>query len=198
MIDNLGTPTFNLTPTLACSKGTTADRTMLVTWLTYWIVSGSVARTSHVCHSCTRTGSAITGMPSWVSCLDLWLALVAPTHLCLTKPPWCCENEDHAIGPNPIKVTMLRAGVTIQVTWDAFQNQMMPPVISPVDCPFSGHFTCMTRRGNTFKTQDKGQRVSKASTGHWGQPFQYIWRSFIVTTQRPTRTFRRYSSLTYC
>ena len=42
-------------------------------------------RTSHVCHSCTSTGSTMTGMPSWASSLGLWLALVAPTHLCLTK-----------------------------------------------------------------------------------------------------------------
>ena len=148
MTDNFMLPghtNFNPTPTLACTKGTTADRTMLVTLLTYWTVSSSVARTSHVCHSCTRTGSTITGFSLWVSCLDLLLALVAPTHLCLTKPPWCRVNEDHAIGPNPIKVTMLRAGVTIQVTWDAFQSQMMPLVISPVDCPISGHFTCMTK-----------------------------------------------------
>ena len=45
----------------------------------------SVARTSLVCHNCTRTGSTMTGMPSWASGLGLWLALAATIHLSLTE-----------------------------------------------------------------------------------------------------------------
>ena len=48
-------------------------------------VSGSVARMSLVCHSCTRTGSTVTGTPFWASGLGLWLALAATTHLSLTE-----------------------------------------------------------------------------------------------------------------
>ena len=46
---------------------------------------GSVARTSLVCHSCTRTGSTMIETPFWASGLGLWLALVATTHLSLTE-----------------------------------------------------------------------------------------------------------------
>ena len=83
--------------TLACSRSTIADRTTLTTWLTWLTVFGSVARTSHACQSCARTGSFMIGTPYWTSGSGLWLALVLPhVQFVFDRVPLCCENETDA------------------------------------------------------------------------------------------------------
>ena len=70
--------------------------------------------------------------PFWASGLGLWLALVATTHLSLTENTLVSWNmKTLPSDTNPTEVTMLRAGVAIKDIQEAYQSQVMPPVISP-------------------------------------------------------------------
>ena len=96
-------------------------------------MSGSVARTSLVCHNCTRTGSTMTGMPSWASGFGPlgWL-VVATTHFEFDQGhPGVMKMKTLPSDTNPTEMSMLRAGVAIKDIQEAYQSQVMPPVISP-------------------------------------------------------------------
>ena len=129
-----GTPSFVLILTLACLRSTTADRTMLTTWLTWPTVSSSVARTSHVCHSCARTGQFY----DWNAFLGQWFRPLVELGRCHT---FVFDREHPNVmivklmpddsNQDATKLNILKLGVTIQAILDAYQRLVMPPVLIP-------------------------------------------------------------------